>query len=834
MAKTTIHSDYIPDNAITSTKIAENSIGAREIATNAITTLYVADGSVTTVKIADDAITSAKLDTNIDIAGTLGVTGNITGTLATAAQPNITSVGTLTGLTVNGTTTLTHSGTTLSVDRTGGATALIELKQAGTIRGYLGADSTKSLIVFNNSAAENFSVSNTGIDVTGVITQQTPANTDSVLTVDSTSTNVSQRLNLSANGTIQTQLYDDASQTKLLAVTNKPLLLGTNNTTAITIDTSQNLLVGKTSPSFDTVGAEMRADGRVIAVRNGDPMYVTRNGSNGNLINFRKDGAAVGSIGVVSSDRMYFTTADGLGLQFDKDNNRIVPCDAAGAYNNNVELGDSSLEFTNLWLSNNAYIGNSVGIGTDNPATQFHLVNADDAVARIESSGSEATDDARLEIKTTNGTFTIQNDRSLGTSGALTFAGNTSNNLVIDHNSGKVLIGDTASHTDDLLQIETPASGGGHGIQIRRNDSNNDQGVGHIQFGNNTDTDLAKISAKTDGSTDTAALLFSTQPNGGTLTERMRIDSSGNVGIGTTSPVEKLHVEGSMMLDAYNVGVEEGLFLRQGFSSSNKYNLGIMTYAHNGSTNDGLTIGAYNGFSVCTGSNSRQERMRITSTGKVGIGTTSPSQQLTVYNSTAPKISLDYAGGSNNGGSIDFNLINASVSAPLTTQIKVLDDGAYRQHLTFLTKTSGTESSGLTERMRIDSSGSLSVYNLYASAASQNDVRYNPVSGLIFYNTSSRRYKENIQDIPDGILTKINQARPVTFDEIGTDVQSFGLIAEELDELIPELVTRKEVDGAIVPDGITYSMLSVYLLKAIQEQQTIIDDLKSRLDEAGL
>ena len=68
MAKTTIHSDYIPDNAITSTKIAENSIGAREIATNAITTLYVADGSVS----------SEKLASNIDIAGTFDVTGATT------------------------------------------------------------------------------------------------------------------------------------------------------------------------------------------------------------------------------------------------------------------------------------------------------------------------------------------------------------------------------------------------------------------------------------------------------------------------------------------------------------------------------------------------------------------------------------------------------------------------------------------------------------------------------------------------------------------------------------------------------------------------------------
>ena len=58
--------------------------------------------------------------------------------------------------------TLTASGTVLSLDRTGGATALIELKIGGTIEGYLGATTTKSLVVFNESAAEKFSVSNAG------------------------------------------------------------------------------------------------------------------------------------------------------------------------------------------------------------------------------------------------------------------------------------------------------------------------------------------------------------------------------------------------------------------------------------------------------------------------------------------------------------------------------------------------------------------------------------------------------------------------------------------------------------------------------------------------
>ena len=100
--------------------------------------------------------------------------------------------------------------------------------------------------------------------------------------------------------------------------------------------------------------------------------------------------------------------------------------------------------------------------------------------------------------------------------------------VTIDSNE-KIIIGDTASHVDDLLQIETPASGGGHGIQIRRNDSNTDQGIGRILFGNNTDTDLATISAKTDGANDSGAITFSTQATGGSSSERLRILSGGGI-----------------------------------------------------------------------------------------------------------------------------------------------------------------------------------------------------------------------------------------------------------------------------------------------------------------
>jgi len=81
-------------------------------------------------------------------------------------------------------------------------------------------------------------------------------------------------------------------------------------------------------------------------------------------------------------------------------------------------------------------------------------------------------------------------------------------------------------------------------------------------------------------------------------------------------------------------------------------------------------------------------------------------------------------------------------------------------------------------------------------------------------------------------LSNVNALRPVTFDEISSGESCFGLIAEEVNEVIPELVHLREIDGFDTPqpDSVSYDKLSVFLLKAIQEQQTIIDDLKTRIE----
>ncbi|MGY3793727.1 hypothetical protein [Aquimarina sp. 433] len=123
--------------------------------------------------------------------------------------------------------------------------------------------------------------------------------------------------------------------------------------------------------------------------------------------------------------------------------------------------------------------------------------------------------------------------------------------------------------------------------------------------------------------------------------ERARLNGAGNFGIGTSNPVEKLHVEGSLLLDAYQLGNQKGLFFREGFSTSNKYNLSILTYDDGDNSPDALDINAYDGIYFNTGSNSRNPRMTIKGNGNVGIGTTNPEEKLQIKDlNTTPIVNI--------------------------------------------------------------------------------------------------------------------------------------------------------------------------------------------------
>ena len=119
------------------------------------------------------------------------------------------------------------------------------------------------------------------------------------------------------------------------------------------------------------------------------------------------------------------------------------------------------------------------------------------------------------------------------------------------------------------------------------------------------------------------------------------VNTSGRVGVGTTTidAGTVLDVEGNMVVNtASSTGFGEGgIFFRRNYTTAYPYNVSILTYAHDGSGgfSDGLSINGYDGVSFCTGSNTRQERMRIvggtgSTSGFVGIGTIHPDARLEV------------------------------------------------------------------------------------------------------------------------------------------------------------------------------------------------------------
>ena len=130
--------------------------------------------------------------------------------------------------------------------------------------------------------------------------------------------------------------------------------------------------------------------------------------------------------------------------------------------------------------------------------------------------------------------------------------------------------------------------------------------------------------------------------------------------------------------------------------------------------------------------------------------------------------------------------------------------------------------------MRIDSAGNLFYLNAPGSAASNPTLKINTSTGYVYYDSSSLRYKENVQDFPSA-LAKVNQLRPVTYDDKATSESSLGLIAEEVHEITPELVTYKEIDGSLQPETVVYDRLTIHLLKALQEADDKIDALTARI-----
>ena len=570
---------------------------------------------------------------------------------------------------------------------------------------------------------------------------------------------------------------------------------------------------------------------------------------------------------------------------------------AAGTFTTLTGSGDLAIDTDTLFVDAS---GDAVGISTTAPRTNLHV--------------SGLTDD---------------DDPALGSSTAPFLVTNTANSYGLNigvNNQG-----------DAWLQAQSNTASTAYDILLNPLDGN--VGIGTTSPYGALTVDTANgilniANGNTSGGTKIQA--WGATPSNGYLAiegytkEYMRIDASGNVGMGETSPTKKLVLnendsECVMIIkssDTGNAGIYLGdqsdeirgglifdnntdkLHLRAAdnqtamtIDSSERVAIGTTStgskfHVHTGSSGESYmqitnsTTGASSGDGLTIGLNSSElalfwqrenndirfgtnntTRMAIDGSGKVGIGTTSPSAPLHIVNSSTPRIEMGY-GGSNGDHRIAWDGAGLVISA---------DQSSNNANSYLAMAVDGSE------HMRINSSGQLlvnktsnSLYGVVESAADSSlsrafvsqitasngtqvcywaeaditsgtgyimYIRYNNsnVGGIFstssstsFTTSSDHRLKENVETMT-GAITRVKALKPKRFSWIIDDLDDAnvdGFLAHEAAAVVPESVigTHNEVDenGDPVYQSIDQAKLVPLLTAALQEAITKIEALETQ------
>ena len=321
--------------------------------------------------------------------------------------------------------------------------------------------------------------------------------------------------------------------------------------------------------------------------------------------------------------------------------------------------------------------------------------------------------------------------------------------------------------------------------------------------------------------------------------ERMTILSGGNVGIGTTLPAARLHVAGTTSSTATPIaiiessGVQMPISFRQGGTEMARIranSAGDLVFA--------TTNGSDKDIFFRAGDDSSTDMFIQSSTGNVGIGTTSPDANAKLDVNNGAILSSGSAGGrlsannpNNQSASVHLDWFND------VARIRYGGSGAGAAN-GFVIQGQGDD-----RKLSVDNDGDLFVVgdieggNRFFFGTSvpstiagfpQQDACFRPLAVDRLQLTecsSSIRYKTDVRGFTPG-LDLARRLRPVSFRWKGSSSPDVGLIAEEVARVEPLLVTRNS-KGEIV--GVKYDRIGVVLLNAVREQQAQIKTQQQQL-----
>jgi hypothetical protein len=327
----------------------------------------------------------------------------------------------------------------------------------------------------------------------------------------------------------------------------------------------------------------------------------------------------------------------------------------------------------------------------------------------------------------------------------------------------------------------------------------NELQLGGFNSGENTGIRIARNDATT---------MFNT--NGA---ERMRIDDSGNVGIGNTvaSAINSANGTGNLVVGSgsgtegitiYSGTTGEGtLQFADGTSGSAAY-IGQINYNH--SSNDmSFTAGG-------------TERMRLLGTGNVGIGTSSPASELEIE-ATTPEIRIDATASSgrnykihSDGDELYIEGIGSSGS------LKIGEDGSYGVSIDLGSGviSSASNAGSHTRLLLIKDKGNAGSNRNFIEFHNNSDstagrIEHNGSTTVSYITSSDYRLKENVSYDFDA-TTRLKQLKPARFNFIEEPNKTVdGFLAHEVSDIVPEAISGEKdelqvwKEGEELPEGVS-------------------------------